>query len=103
MGGGSPLRLATAIIRTPVNWILDADIRRFFDSVSQDWLVRLLELRIGDKRIHHAVPTNSRALLVLSSALTGLAGSVKAFVPGFETLVDVHWGMSGMSVFVSPR
>lgn len=26
--------LATAIIRTPVNWILDADIRSFFDSVS---------------------------------------------------------------------
>lgn len=40
---------------------------------------------------------------VLSSALTGLAGSVKALVLGFETLVDVHWGMSRMSVFVSPR
>lgn len=43
--------LATAIIRTPVNWILDADIRSFFDSVSQDWLARFLEHRIGDKRI----------------------------------------------------
>jgi RNA-directed DNA polymerase len=43
--------LATAIIRTPVNWILDADIRSFFDSVSQEWLVRFMEHRIGDQRI----------------------------------------------------
>lgn len=38
---------------------------------------------------------------VLSSALTGLAGSVKALVLGFETLVDVHWGMSGMVVLMT--
>jgi len=43
--------LAVAICDTPVNWILDADIRSFFDSVSQDWLVRFLEHRIGDERI----------------------------------------------------
>ena len=36
---------------TKVNWILDADIRSFFDEVSQDWLVRFLEHRIGDRRI----------------------------------------------------
>jgi group II intron reverse transcriptase/maturase len=34
-----------------VNFILDADIRSFFDTVSQAWLVRLLEHRIGDRRI----------------------------------------------------
>jgi RNA-directed DNA polymerase len=34
-----------------VNYILDADIRSFFDEVSQDWLVRFIEHRIGDKRI----------------------------------------------------
>ena len=34
-----------------VNWILDADIRSFFDEISQPWLVRFLEHRIGDKRI----------------------------------------------------
>jgi RNA-directed DNA polymerase len=43
--------LATAITSTPVNWILDADIRGFFDSVSQEWLVRFMEHRIGDQRI----------------------------------------------------
>jgi RNA-directed DNA polymerase len=43
--------LSVAICDTPVNWILDADIRGFFDSLSQDWLVRFLEHRLGDERI----------------------------------------------------
>jgi RNA-directed DNA polymerase len=43
--------LATAITRAKVNFIVDADIAKFFDTVSQDWLVRFLEHRIGDKRI----------------------------------------------------
>src|SRR5205085_886198 len=43
--------LSTAIKIRKVNWILDADIRNFFGAVSQDWLVRFLEHRIGDKRI----------------------------------------------------
>jgi len=34
-----------------VNWILDADIRSFFDEISQQWLIRFLEHRIGDRRI----------------------------------------------------
>jgi retron-type reverse transcriptase len=34
-----------------VNWILDADIRSFFDSVNHEWLVRFLTLRIGDRRV----------------------------------------------------
>jgi group II intron reverse transcriptase/maturase len=43
--------LAVGICTTPVNWILEVDIRSFFDSVSQDWLIRFLEHRIGDTRI----------------------------------------------------
>ena len=43
--------LSTAINRAKVNFILDADIAKFFDTVSQDWLIRFLEHRIGDKRI----------------------------------------------------
>jgi RNA-directed DNA polymerase len=39
------------ITRTKVNYILDADIARFFDMVSQDWLIRFLNHRIGDRRI----------------------------------------------------
>ena len=43
--------LATGISRTKVNWILDCDIRSYFDSVSHEWLVRFMEHRIGDPRI----------------------------------------------------
>jgi len=43
--------LSVAISGTAVNWILDADIRGFFDAVSQEWLVRFLEHRIGDERV----------------------------------------------------
>ncbi len=43
--------LSTAIKVRKVNWILDADIQNFFGAVSQNWLVRFLEHRVGDKRI----------------------------------------------------
>ncbi len=43
--------LSVAIGTRKVNWILDADIRNFFGSVNQAWLIRFLEHRIGDKRI----------------------------------------------------
>lgn len=43
--------LSVAIDRKKVNWILDADIRSFFDSVSHEWLLRFLQHRIGDERI----------------------------------------------------
>jgi RNA-directed DNA polymerase len=43
--------LCVAIDRRKVNWILDADIRSFFDEISQEWLIRFLEHRIGDPRI----------------------------------------------------
>jgi RNA-directed DNA polymerase len=43
--------LCVEISSRTVNFILDADIRSFFDEVSQDWLIRFVEHRIGDKRI----------------------------------------------------
>ncbi len=43
--------LAYGIKARKINWILDADISRFFDSLSPEWLVRLVECRIGDQRI----------------------------------------------------
>jgi RNA-directed DNA polymerase len=50
-GRGPHDAVAVGIADRKVNWILDADIRSFFDSVSQEWLVRFLEHRIGDRRI----------------------------------------------------
>jgi len=44
-----------AIDSTKVSWIIDADVRSFFDAVSQERLVRFLEHRVGDRRIIHLI------------------------------------------------
>jgi group II intron reverse transcriptase/maturase len=43
--------LCVGIDSKKVSYILDADIRSFFDEISQEWLIRFLEHRIGDRRI----------------------------------------------------
>jgi len=43
--------LMVGVSSTKVNWILEVDVRSFFDEVSQEWLVRFLEHRIADPRI----------------------------------------------------
>jgi group II intron reverse transcriptase/maturase len=43
--------LTVGILGKKVNYVLDADIRGFFDTMSHEWLVRFLEHRIADRRI----------------------------------------------------
>lgn len=43
--------LSVAITRWKVNWILDADIKSFFDTVDHGWLMKFVEHRIADPRI----------------------------------------------------
>jgi RNA-directed DNA polymerase len=43
--------LAAGIKTKKVNWVLDADIRGFFDAISHEWLVKFVEHRIGDQRV----------------------------------------------------
>jgi RNA-directed DNA polymerase len=43
--------LWVGIVRKKVNWILDLDIRSFFDKLQHEWLVKFVEHRIGDKRV----------------------------------------------------
>jgi RNA-directed DNA polymerase len=43
--------LCVGIDSKKVNFIFDADVRSFFDEVSQQWLVRFVEHRVGDRRI----------------------------------------------------
>jgi RNA-directed DNA polymerase len=43
--------LAFGIGKRRINWILDADIQSFFDTVSQEWLIRFIEHRVGDRRV----------------------------------------------------
>jgi RNA-directed DNA polymerase len=43
--------LAYGIKARKICWILDADVTRFFDTLSHEWLVRFVEYRVGDRRI----------------------------------------------------
>lgn len=40
-----------AIMTERVNWVFEADIRKFFDSVNHEWLMRMLAHRIADPRV----------------------------------------------------
>src|SRR5437660_11217763 len=48
---GALQALHTGLMTQYVNWVLDADIRRFFDSVNHEWLLRMLAHRVADPRI----------------------------------------------------
>ena len=43
--------LAVGLTQRTIHWVVDCDIRAFFDTVSRDWMVRFLEHRLGDKRV----------------------------------------------------
>jgi RNA-directed DNA polymerase len=43
--------LDRALMTRKVEWVLDADVRGFFESISHEWLVKFVEHRIGDRRI----------------------------------------------------
>ena len=43
--------LAYAVERRKVSWIVEVDIRQYFDSIDREQLMQLLEMRIGDQRV----------------------------------------------------
>jgi group II intron reverse transcriptase/maturase len=43
--------LYTGLLTRKVNWVLDADIRGFFDAIDHGWLVKFVEHRIADRRV----------------------------------------------------
>jgi RNA-directed DNA polymerase len=43
--------LWVGLMRKKVNWVLDADIRGFFDNIDHEWLQKFLEHRIADRRV----------------------------------------------------
>jgi group II intron reverse transcriptase/maturase len=43
--------LTLGIMRSKVNWVLDADIRGFFDMLDHGWLVKFVEHRVADRRV----------------------------------------------------
>jgi RNA-directed DNA polymerase len=43
--------LAVGLRSRKVNWVLDADIRSFFDTLDHDWLMKFIQHRIADDRV----------------------------------------------------
>lgn len=53
--------LTVGIETRRVNWVLDADIQGFFDTLNHEWLIRFLEHRIADQRVLRLVQRWLRA------------------------------------------
>ena len=63
-------RLYVGIDEGKVSWVLDVDIRAFFDSLSQEWLVKFIEHRIGDRRVVRLIQKWLRAGVLEEGKLT---------------------------------
>jgi group II intron reverse transcriptase/maturase len=63
-------RLYVGIDEGKVSWILKVDIRAFFDSLSQEWLVKFIEHRIGDRRVVRLIQKWLRAGVLEEGKLT---------------------------------
>ncbi|MDE3180479.1 MAG: group II intron reverse transcriptase/maturase, partial [Acidobacteriota bacterium] len=63
--GRSPHRaldaLYTGLLTRKVNWVLDVDIRGYFDSISHEWLVKFIEHRTADRRVARLIQKWLRA------------------------------------------
>jgi RNA-directed DNA polymerase len=43
--------LWVGLMRTRVNWVLDADMRGFFDTINHEWMMKFVGHRIADRRV----------------------------------------------------
>jgi len=62
--------LCVGITSRKVNFVLDADIRSFFDEVSKEWVVRFVEHRVGDRRIIRLIQKWLKAGVLEEGAVT---------------------------------
>ena len=78
-------------------WLIHRTIRSPFGQV-------LAAIKDNEPRtisLGYDVDRYKLLVFVLSAALSGLAGSTKVLVLGFETLTDAHWSMSGLVVLMT--
>ena len=62
--------LSVGITRCKIGWVLDADIRGFFDAIDHDWLVKFVEHRIADRRVIRHIKKWLRAGVLEDDKLT---------------------------------
>jgi group II intron reverse transcriptase/maturase len=43
--------LWVGVVKRRINWVLDCDIRGFFDAIDHEWLMKFIEHRVGDRRV----------------------------------------------------
>src|SRR2546422_3831412 len=53
--------LYTGLLTRKVNWVLDLDIRGFFDGISHEWLVKFIEHRVADRRVVRLIQKRLKA------------------------------------------
>src|SRR5712675_2214648 len=85
--------LVVGISSMRVNYILDADIRSFFDDVSHEWLIKVLNHRIGDPRIIRLVQKWLKAGVLEDGVVTtGERGTGQGSVASpLLANVDLHY------------
>jgi group II intron reverse transcriptase/maturase len=49
--------LYAGLLTRKVSWVLDADIRGFFEAINHEWLVKFVEHRIADRRVVRLIQT----------------------------------------------
>ncbi len=69
--------LHTAIMSQRVNWVLDADIRSFFDTVDHEWLLQMVAHRIADPRILQLIKLWLRAEFLRAARRMRLTGGLR--------------------------
>ena len=83
--------LCVGIHSKKVSFILDADIRSFFDEINQEWLTRFLEHRIGDRRIIRLIQKWLKAGVMEGGVVT---------VSDRGTVTSATWPCVGLAAFL---
>ena len=85
--------LAFGIERRKVSWIVDADLRAYFDTIPRDWLITFLEHRIGDRRVIRLIRKWLNAGVIESGswADTGMGTPQGAIVSPVLANVFLHY------------
>src|ERR1017187_577073 len=91
--------LAFGVTQRRVNWIVDADLKNFFDSVSHAWLIKFLEHRIGDERVLRLVHKWLKAGVMEQGELTVSEQGTPQGAVASPLLANVylHYGAPGQT------
>jgi group II intron reverse transcriptase/maturase len=63
--------LSTGLLTRKGNWVLDADLQRFVDTLDHGWVVRFLEHRVGDRRVGRLIQKWLSAGVLVDGERTG--------------------------------